>query len=120
MLLDLEASLSSCLFRAYLKMSAKRKRFFQKRGEENKTMFPSGGDLKKSPNSRRELIMGYGRSFSGGRSSGRGYRGGGFTNSRTGSYVSSARAHQHVGQSLGGYTKSQSGSSGNYYMRKSK
>ena len=47
------------------------------------------------------------------------YRGGGFTNSRTGAYVSSARAHQHTGQSFGGYTKSQS-SGGNYYMRKSK
>lgn len=46
--------------------------------------------------------MGYGKSFS--RSCGSGYRGGGFTNARTGSYVSSARAHQHVGQSFGGYT----------------
>jgi hypothetical protein len=44
---------------------------------------------------------------------------GGFTNSRTGSYVSSARAHQHTGQSFGGYTKSKSSTSGNYYMRKS-
>ena len=54
-----------------------------------------------------------GRSYSGGHS---GYHGGGFTNSRTGTYVSSARAHQHVGQSFGGYTKSQSATSGNFYM----
>lgn len=58
--------------------------------------------------------MGYGKSFS--RSCGSGYRGGGFTNARTGSYVSSARAHQHVGQSFGGYTKSRSSSIGNFYM----
>ena len=69
--------------------------------------------------------MGYGKgSFGGrssyGRSSGRsGYSGGGFTNSRTGSYVSSARARQHTCQSFGGYTKSQSSSTGNFYMRKS-
>lgn len=55
----------------------------------------------------------YGSSF---RSS---YSGGGFTNSRTGSYVSSARAHQHTGTSFGGYTKTQSSSTGNYYMRPS-
>ena len=52
-------------------------------------------------------------------SSSRSYSGGGFTNSRTGSYVSSARAHQHAGTSFGGYTKSQSSSSGNFYMRPS-
>ena len=64
-------------------------------------------------------MRGYGhRSYGGG--SGRSYSGGGFTNYRTGAYVSSARAHQHVGQSLGGYTKSQSSRSGNYYMRPSK
>lgn len=63
--------------------------------------------------------MGYGKGSFGGRSYGRGGRSGGFTNSRTGSYVSSARAHQHTGQSIGGYTKSQS-SSGNFYMHKSK
>ena len=54
-------------------------------------------------------------SYSSGRSS---YSGGGFTNHRTGSHVSSARAHQHVGQSFGGYTKKQSSSSGNFYMAK--
>ncbi|NGM18134.1 hypothetical protein GMI69_07415 [Eggerthellaceae bacterium zg-887] len=43
-------------------------------------------------------------------------RSGGFTNARTGRYVSSARAHQHVGQSFGGVTKARS-SGGNYYMR---
>ena len=43
---------------------------------------------------------------------------GGFVNSRTGSYVSSARAHQHVGESFGGYTKARS-ASGNYYMKES-
>ncbi|WP_165246692.1 hypothetical protein [Adlercreutzia sp. ZJ141] len=70
--------------------------------------------------------MGYGKgSFGGrssyGRSSGRsGYSGGGFINSRTGSYVSPVRAHQHVGQSFGGYTKSQSSSTGNFYMHKSR
>ncbi|MDO4437343.1 MAG: hypothetical protein Q4B77_05270 [Coriobacteriaceae bacterium] len=53
-------------------------------------------------------------SYSGGRGS---YSGGGFTNSRTGAYVSSARAHQHVGQSFGGYTKTQSSTSGNFYMK---
>ena len=66
----------------------------------------------------------YGHSYSGGRSSHSShsshssYSGGGFTNHRTGTYVSSARAHQHVGQSLGGYTKMQSSSSGNFYMAK--
>ena len=59
----------------------------------------------------------YGHSYSGGRSGHSSY-GGGFTNHRTGTYVSSARAHQHVGQSLGGYTKMQSSSSGNFYMAK--
>ena len=49
-----------------------------------------------------------------------GYSGGGFTNYRTGSYVSAARAHQHVGQSFGGFTKSRSSSSGNFYMSPSK
>ena len=44
---------------------------------------------------------------------------GGFTNSRTGSYVSAARAHQHTGQSFGGYTKSYNSSSGHYSMRPS-
>ena len=48
-----------------------------------------------------------------------GYRGGGFTNSRTGSYVSSARAHQHTGQSFGGYTKTHNSSTGHYSMRPS-
>ena len=61
----------------------------------------------------------YGRSSYSSHSSGRSsYSGGGFTNSRTGSYVSSARAHQHVGQSFGGYTKTQSSSTGNFYMAK--
>ena len=43
----------------------------------------------------------------------------GFVNSRTGSYVSSARAHQHVGESFGGYTKARSAASGNFYMKES-
>ena len=47
------------------------------------------------------------------------YRGGGFTNSRTGSYVSPARAHQHTGQSFGGYTKTHNPSTGHYSMRPS-
>ena len=38
----------------------------------------------------------YSRSYSSYRSGS--YHGGGFTNSRTGSYVSPARAHQHTGQ----------------------
>ena len=63
--------------------------------------------------------MGYKGSYSGGRSSSSSYRGGGFTNSRTGTYVSASCAHQHVGQSFGGYTKSQSGSTGNFYMAQS-
>lgn len=44
---------------------------------------------------------------------------GGFTNARTGRYVSPARAHQHTGQSFGGYTKAKSASSGNWYMKRS-
>lgn len=44
---------------------------------------------------------------------------GGFTNTRTGRYVSPARAHQHTGQSFGGYTKAKSASSGNWYMKRS-
>lgn len=61
----------------------------------------------------------YGRSSYSSHSSSRSsYSGGGFTNSRTGTYVSSARAHQHVGQSFGGYTKSQSSTTGNFYMSK--
>lgn len=56
-----------------------------------------------------------------GRSGGSGhYKGGGFTNSRTGSYVSASRAHQHTGQSFGGYTKRQSSTTGNFYMSKNK
>lgn len=42
----------------------------------------------------------------------------GFINRRTGGYVSVARAHQHVGQNFGGYTKVKSAATGNYYMRK--
>lgn len=42
----------------------------------------------------------------------------GFTNHRTGGYVSAARAHQHAGQSFGGYTKVKSSTSGNFYMKK--
>ena len=65
----------------------------------------------------------YSTSHSGYRSSGSrsgsSYRGGGFTNSRTGSYVSSARAHQHTGQSFGGYTKIHNASTGHYSMRPS-
>lgn len=45
-------------------------------------------------------------------------RSGGFTNHRTGGYVSAARAHQHTGQSFGGYTKVKSATTGNYYMKK--
>jgi hypothetical protein len=55
--------------------------------------------------------MRYSKGFSSGK---------GFTNARTGRYVSSARAHQHVGQSFGGYGKAQSGKTGNYYMHPSK
>ena len=64
------------------------------------------------------------RGYSGGYSSRGSYSGrsshsgGGFTNRRTGSYVSPTRAHQHGGQSIGGYTKRQSSSSGNWYMSK--
>ena len=47
------------------------------------------------------------------------YRGGGFTNSRTGKYVSPARAHQRTGQSFGGYTKTHNPSTGHYSMRPS-
>lgn len=59
-------------------------------------------------------MTGYSKGCQGGRSSG------GFMNTRTGTYVSAARAHQHTGQSFGGYTKTRSTSSGNYYMRKDK
>ena len=58
--------------------------------------------------------MGYGKSFS--RSCGSGYLGSGFTNAHAGSKVSSTHAQQHVGQSFGGYTKSRSSSTGNFYM----
>ena len=44
---------------------------------------------------------------------------GGFTNKRTGKYVSPTRAKQHTGQTIGGYTKVQSKKSGNFYMKKS-
>ena len=53
-----------------------------------------------------------------GSSYGRTHRSGGFTNHRTGGYVSAARAHQHTGQSFGGYTKARSATTGNYYMKK--
>lgn len=43
---------------------------------------------------------------------------GGFTNKRTGAFVSPTRARQHTGQSIGGYTKTRSSSTGNYYMKK--
>lgn len=56
--------------------------------------------------------------YHGGSSYGRGARSGGFTNHRTGGYVSAARAHQHTGQSFGGYTKTKSSTTGNYYMKK--
>lgn len=55
---------------------------------------------------------GYGCSFASGQ------RSGGFTNYRTGKYVSAARAHQHTGQSFGGYAKARSSATGNYYMKK--
>lgn len=42
---------------------------------------------------------------------------GGFINPRTGKYVSSMRAHQHVGESIKGYEKAISKSTGNFYMR---
>ena len=47
-----------------------------------------------------------------------GYRGGGFTKSN-GTHVSAARAHQHTGQSFGGYTKTHNSSTGHYSMRPS-
>lgn len=43
----------------------------------------------------------------------------GFTNHRTGRYVSSSRAHQHVGESFGGYTKAYNQKTGKYYMQPS-
>lgn len=58
-------------------------------------------------------------SHSGSHRSSGSYCGGGFTNSRTGSYVSPARAHQHTGQSFGGYTKTHNPSTGHYSMRPS-
>ena len=42
---------------------------------------------------------------------------GGFINPRTGKYVSPMRAHQHVGESIAGYEKAISASTGNFYMR---
>lgn len=58
--------------------------------------------------------------YSGHCSSGRSaYSGGGFTNHRTGTYVSAARAHQRVVQSFGGFTKTRSSTSGNFYMKSS-
>lgn len=42
---------------------------------------------------------------------------GGFINRRTGKYVSPERAHQHVGESFGGFEKARSKTSGNFYMR---
>lgn len=60
--------------------------------------------------------MAYRGHCSGGRS---GYSGGGFTNHRTGAYVSAAHTHQHVGQSFGGFTKARSSTSGNFYMKDS-
>lgn len=48
------------------------------------------------------------------------YRGSGFTNKRTGKYVSAARARQKTGQTFGGYTKTRSKKTGNFYMKKSK
>lgn len=53
-----------------------------------------------------------------GSSYGRESRSTGFTNHRTGAYVSAARAHQHTGQSFSGFTKAKSSTTGNYYMRK--
>ncbi len=41
----------------------------------------------------------------------------GFVNSRTGAYVSPERAHQHVGESFGGFEKAKSKKTGNFYMR---
>lgn len=58
--------------------------------------------------------MAYRGHYSSGRSS---YSGSGFVNHRTGAYVSAARAHQHVGQSFGGFTKARNSSSGNFYMK---
>lgn len=60
----------------------------------------------------------YRGSYRGGSSYRRGSQSGGFTNHRTGGYVSAARAHQHTGQSFGGYTKARSVTTGNYYMKK--
>ena len=42
---------------------------------------------------------------------------GGFTNKRTGKYVSPTRAHQHTGQTISGFTKVKSQKTGNYYMK---
>lgn len=63
----------------------------------------------------QEVIMAKYGSYRGGYSRSTS-RSGGFVNARTGSYVSPARAHQHVGQSFGGVTKARS-SGGNFYMR---
>lgn len=49
-----------------------------------------------------------------------GYLSKGFKNKRTGKFVSASRAHQHVGQSLRGYTKAKAKKSGNFYMKKTK
>ena len=56
--------------------------------------------------------------YSGHCSSGRSaYSSSGFTNYRSGAYVSAMRVHQHVVQSFGGFTKARSSTSGNFYMK---
>lgn len=75
---------------------------------------PINGTASKGCPEAKETIMAYRGHYSSGRS---GYSGGGFTNHRTGTYVSAARAHQHVGQSFGGFTKTRSSASGNFYMK---
>lgn len=41
----------------------------------------------------------------------------GFFNKRSGTWVSPERAHQHVGESFGGFEKTRSAKTGNFYMR---
>ncbi len=41
----------------------------------------------------------------------------GFFNKRSGTWVSPERAHQHVGESFGGFEKTRSAQTGNFYMR---
>lgn len=47
------------------------------------------------------------------------YNGAGFYNKRSGTWVSGDHARQHVGETLGGWEKRRSASTGNFYMAKS-